>query len=197
MISLHNSWKRTTKFLQKAYKSAHAPALEPFREFMVYNELELAADTLFEFGDVQADMPVTFWEALAQAYDNMELDSKEELCRLRIYEAKYGFVEARLTLTPKEAGGRSSPILNCFRPDWNIGSRTDSGEMVLNGARLTLEEADSLPPGATGLVRLHPFYPEAWSKLMPGTEIAMHEGARPIGKAIVLRVLLKKDRAAM
>lgn len=121
----------------------------------------------------------------------MELGDKAKRCRLRIYEAKHGFVEARLTLTATENGGRTHPVFTDYRPDWNIGNRTESGEMEINGARITLEDAQSIPPGGTGLVRLHPLWRDAWTKVQPGAGIAMHEGSRVVGKAVVLRVTLR------
>lgn len=45
--------------------------------------------------------------------------------------------------------------------------------------------------GGTGLVRLHPLWREAWTKVQPGAEIAMHEGGRVVGNAVMLRVTLR------
>jgi hypothetical protein len=194
MTSLQESWKRTRSRLLRAHERASTPTLDAFREYLDHNELELAADVLADFGDEQGDMPCAFQEALTHAYENMELEGKATLCRLRVYEAEHGFVEAQLTLTPTEAGGRSHPVLTGYRPDWDIGNRTDSSELEINGAPVTLEDARSIPPGGSGRVRLHPLWRDAWTRLKVGTEIAMHEGARVVGRAVVLRVTLRESR---
>lgn len=41
----------------------------------------------------------------------------------------------------------------------------ESREPEINGAPITLEGAQSIPPGGTGLGRLHPLWREAWTKL--------------------------------
>ncbi len=194
MTSLQESWKRTEGHLLRAHQSAEAPPIDDFHEYLAHNELELAADVLTEFGDADETLPPGFWEALTDAYANMGLDRKAARCQLRTFEAKHGFVEARLTLVHTDAGGRLHPISDDYRPDWNIGNRTTSGDkQELNGARVTLEDARVIPPGGTGCVRLHPLLPEAWTALKPGTEIAMHEGSRVVGHAVVLRITLRQS----
>ena len=49
----------------------------------------------------------------------------------------------------------------------------------------------SYPPGGTGLVRLHPLLRDAWAKVQPDAEIAMHEGSRVICSAVVFRFNLR------
>ena len=65
--------------------------------------------------------------------------------------------------------------------------------MEINGARVSLEDAKSIAPGESGVVRLHPTLPEAWRKVQVGAEINMHEGPHVVGKARVLRVALRLD----
>lgn len=191
MSTLAESWKRTEAHLHRAHESAGSPLLAEFHDYLVHNELELAADVLADFGDEREELSKAFWEALKYAYENMKLGDKAKRSRFRIYEAEHGFVEARLTLTATEDGGRLHPFFTDYRPDWNIGNRTESGELEINGAPITLEDTQSIPPGGTGLVRLHPLWREAWTKVQPGAEIAMHEGSRVVGNAIVLRVTLR------
>ena len=191
MTSLRESWKRTEAHLRRAHEAAGSPVLADFHDCLDQNELELAADVLADFGDAREDLAQGFWEALRCAYENMKLDDRAKRCRLRIYEAEHGFVEARLTLTATEDGGRTHPVFTDYRPDWNIGNHTESGEMEINGAPITLEDAQSIPPGGTGVVRLHPLWRDAWLKVQPGAELAMHEGSRVVGNAIVLRVTLR------
>ncbi len=191
MTSLRESWKCTEAHLRRAHESAGCPALVDFHDYLDHNELELAADVLADFGDEREGLARQFWEALELAYENMELGNKAKHCRFRIYEAEHGFVEARLSVTATEEGGRAHPVFTDYRPDWNIGNRTKSGEMEINGAPITIEDAQSIPPGGTGLVRLHPLWREAWADVRPGAELAMHEGSRVVGNAVVLRVTLR------
>lgn len=192
MTTLNESWGRTKSHLLRAKKHADGESPRTFDEYLDHNELELAADVLFDLGDEREDLPEPFWEALKYAYENMQLDDKAKLCRFRIYEAKYGFVEAQLTLKPTEAGGRSHPIFTDYRPDWDIGNRTDSGGPEFSGAAISLEDAQSISPGGSGRVRLRPTLRERWHNLKSGAEIAMHEGARVVGRAIVIRVMLRR-----
>ena len=191
MSALHESWKQTRAHLRQAHEAAGSPPLGDLGDYLDHNELELAADVLADFGDARDDLGEAFWEALKAAYDNMELQDRAKLCRFRVYESKYGFVEAHLTLTPTADGGRKNPVFTDYRPDWNIGNRAESGEVEINGAPITVEDAPSIPPGGTGLVRLHPLWREAWTKVAPGAELAMHEGPHVRGKAVVLRVTLR------
>ena len=191
MSNLSESWRRTAIFLRRAFDAADAPPLPDFEDYLDHNELELAADVLLDFGDEQPDKSESFWTALKYAYENMGFGQQAKLCQFRIYEVANGFVEARLTLASQEQG-RSRGISTDYRPDWNIGNRTESGEMEINGAPVTLEDASMIDPGETGVVRLHPLLPEIWQQVVVGQRIDMHEGARVIGHAVVLRVTLRR-----
>ena len=156
MTSLRECWSRTEAHLRRAHAVAGAPPLVDFDEVLAHNELELAADVLVDFGDERDDRPREFWEALTCAYDSMQLGDKAKRCRFRMYEAEHGFVEARLVLTATVDGGRTHPVVTDYRPDWNLGTCTESGEPEINGAPITVEDAPSIVPGGAGLVRLHP-----------------------------------------
>jgi hypothetical protein len=91
---------------------------------------------------------------------------------------------------PLNGYGRKGPIFTDYRPDWNIGNRTEAGTMELDGAPVTLEDCASLAPGESGTVRLHPLWRDAWMDVRPGAQIDMHEGSRVVGTAIVMRVTL-------
>jgi hypothetical protein len=194
MTDLRESWERTRAHLLRAASVAGAQHLETFEGYLDHNELALAADVLEDLGNERGDLPRPFWEALASAYENMQEGASVTRCRFRIQEIEHGFVEAQLTLSPTSAGGRSTPILTDYRPDWNLGTRTASGEPLLTGATVALEDARAIAPGGSGLVRLHPRLPEAWHALQPGAEIAIQEGSRIVGKAIVLHVTLASGR---
>ncbi|MBI5537993.1 MAG: hypothetical protein HY898_35045 [Deltaproteobacteria bacterium] len=193
MTDLRESWARTTAHLSRAAELSTGQDLSQFREYLEHNELQLAADVLTELADEHGQLPRAFWEALQYAYENMGLEKNAKVCRFRMYEAEHGFVEARLSLLPASAGGRSNPIFTDYRPDWNIGNRTDPGELELNGARVSLEDCEHIEPGGSDVVRLHPTLPEEWGHLQRGAEINMHEGSRVVGKAVVTRVALRRE----
>lgn len=121
----------------------------------------------------------------------MDLESDAKLCRFRIYEAEYGYIDARLTLRATEDGGRRTPIFTDYRPSWNIGNRAEDDTVEINDARVSLEDCQSLLPGHTGTVRLHPLLPDEWRRVREGDNLDMHEGARIVGRAVVLRVSLR------
>lgn len=190
---LPEAWKRAEEHLERARALAGGQGPASFREHLERQDLARAADVLAEHGK-EHDASRAFWEALQRAYENLQRADEATVCRLRIYEAEHGFVEAQLTLTPPEAGGRSRPVLDDYRPGWSIGNHTASGEAVITAAAVTLEDARSISPGGSGRVRLHPLWREAWKDLQPGAEITMHEGARVVGRAVVLRVTLREAR---
>jgi hypothetical protein len=109
------------------------------------------------------------------------------------YEQRVGYVRARLRLVATDAGGCAAGVMDDHRPNWGVGERL-SGDAVLAGAPITVEAAARLEPGETGIVRLHPTHWDAWSEVRPGMRNAMHEGARIVGVAEVLKVV-RHDRA--
>lgn len=185
---LTDSWKRTTAHLLRAFQAMGAADVPEFRDYLDHNELQLAADVLAQRGDEREDLPATFWYALSLAYASMGLQRNETLCGFRRLEVEQGFVEARLTLLSTEAGGRLGPLFTNYRPSWNIGNRTERGTAELNDARITVEDAESLLPGQTGLVRLHPLVPQSWQAVRVNDQLVMHEGSRVLGHAVVVRV---------
>jgi hypothetical protein len=60
---------------------------------------------------------------------------------------------------------------------------------MLNDASLSLEDVDLVEPGNEATARLHPFAPQYWMHIVPGTVIRAHEGPRVIGIATVLEVV--------
>lgn len=191
MTSLQLSWDLTKAHLLRAAQLSGKQGLDVFREYLDHNELQLAADSLAEIGNERGDLPRAFWEALKYAYENMDLESDAQRCRFRIYEAEHGYIEARLTLLPTEDGGRRTPIFTDYRPSWNIGNRAEDDTIELNDARVSLEDCKSLLPGHMGTVRLHPLLPDEWRRVREGDNLDMHEGARIVGRAVVLRASLR------
>lgn len=176
--------------LLKAHTAAGSPRSPLFTKAIDRGDLHAAAAHLIAVADSDPPDP-SFWRAMATAVRNLQMDELGRLCHLRAYEAAHGWVEASLTLTDTHRGGRARPVFTDYRPDWDIGNRTETGQLTINGAPITLEDADKLAPGETGIVRLHPFHRPAWTNVEPDMIIAMHEGARVVGTAVVLTVTLQ------
>jgi hypothetical protein len=108
-------------------------------------------------------------------------------------EREQGFVRIRVRLLTTAEGGRQGPISDGYRSSWNIGNRTDSGEWSFNDAPMLLDDRESLAPGESATARIHPLAPEFWIHVSAGLGIAMHEGARVVGRAEVLAVVSGSD----
>lgn len=68
-------------------------------EYLTQDEWEVALGLLEELGDVQP-LPLSFWEALATAAEQMRLEKSAAWCHWRCYEARNGIIRADLTLRP-------------------------------------------------------------------------------------------------
>lgn len=105
--------------------------------------------------------------------------------RRRAIAGPYFRVALRLLAT--EAGGRRTPIVDDYRPSWDLGNRW-LGAPTINDGRVVLE-GDSLAPGAEGLAEIEPLACEHWGRVVLGAVIAMQEGSRVVGHATVLEVI--------
>ncbi|MEU1418112.1 hypothetical protein [Streptomyces sp. NPDC005731] len=159
-------------------------------EYLTQDEWEVALGLLEELGDVHA-LPLSFWEALASAAEQMRLEKSAAWCHWRCYETRNGIIRADLTLRPASESRRQTPFSGAgvMRPMWNIGNRTPSGEPTLNIAALWVEFTPFLGPGERSSVRLAPLDPSQWRHLQPGQVITMHEDQTVGGTAVVLEVL--------
>jgi hypothetical protein len=194
MSSLTASWQRTREHLERAMQALGGPAPADVEEYLAHNELELASDCLLDVAESFRALPTGFWTALGKAYAEMGLDPKATHCRYREHETIFGYVEVRLTLWEVSSTGRrrERPIGTNYRPDWDLGNRTASGAVQINGAPVTVEDAPTLLPGDSAVARLHPIQPEAWTHIRTGMKLNMHEGPHVVGVATVTRVSLKK-----
>jgi hypothetical protein len=107
-------------------------------------------------------------------------------------ERRFGFVRARLRLVAAEDGGTTTGVWDDYRPNWGVGERL-SGDGLIAGAPITVEGADAIAPGETGIVHLHPTYWDAWADIRVGQSITMLEGARIVGVAEVLEVVRRPE----
>lgn len=158
-------------------------------EYLTRDEWEVALGLLEELGDV-GPLPLSFWETLAAAAEQMRLDESAAWCHWRCYETCNGTIRADLTLRPATEARRQTPICGAgvLRPMWNVGNRTRTGEPALNIAKLWVEFAPVLEPGGQASVRLAPLNPSQWQHLQPGQVITMHEDQSVAGTAVVLEV---------
>lgn len=104
------------------------------------------------------------------------------------HEPPPGYVRARLRMVAVEAGGPPAGVADGARPNWAIGQRL-SGDGLLGRAPVTVEDAGTIGPGETGLVRIHPTDWDAWGEVRPGETIPMLEGPRIVGVAEIVEVV--------
>ncbi|MGI5437053.1 hypothetical protein ACQEV4_06195 [Streptomyces shenzhenensis] len=158
-------------------------------EYLTGDEWEVALGLLEELGDVRP-LPLSFWERLATAAEQLRLEKSSAWCRWRCYETRYGIIRADLTLRPAGEARRRTPFSGAgvLRPMWNIGNRTPTGEPALDIAQLWVEFTPFLAPGGQASVRLAPLDPSQWQHLQPGRVITMHEDPSVAGTAVVLEV---------
>ncbi|MFF9884218.1 MULTISPECIES: hypothetical protein [Streptomyces] len=158
-------------------------------EYLTHDEWEVALGLLEELGDIQP-LPLSFWEALATAAEQMRMEKSAAWCHWRCYETRNGIIRADLTLRPAAEARRQTPIYGAgvLRPMWDIGNRTSTGEPALNVAMLWVERRPCLEPGGRASVRLAPLDPQQWQHLESGQVITMHEDRSVAGTAVVLDV---------
>jgi hypothetical protein len=118
--------------------------------------------------------PATYW-------------GEDELVAER--EQTRGYVRAELSLRATDDGGRKGPIASGYRPQWDLGDRTEDGGIVYSDAEVWLETELMLSPGCTTIIRLHPFFPEYWERVQAGATLGLYEGNRLLGEARILEVV--------
>jgi hypothetical protein len=156
-------------------------------DYLDHNEHAIALDILTEVGDAYA-ADTSFWNLLAAAAAEMNLHRTEKWCRWRAAETVHGVIRADLRLIePGQPGARTTAIPGdgVLRPLWDIGLVMPEGHPDLRIARIWVEQAPGIEPGAHGRIRLAPLSPEGWRHLRPGDRITMHEQAPPAGTATI------------
>lgn len=160
-------------------------------DYLNHNEYEIALDILTELGDAYAT-ETSFWNLLADAAAEMNLHRAKAWCHWRAAETRHGIIRADLRLfSPEQPGARKAAIPGdgILRPLWDLGLVMPEGHPDLRVARIWVERAPRLEPGACGSIRLAPLSPEGWRHLRPGDEITMHEQAPPAGTATITQTL--------
>jgi hypothetical protein len=162
-----------------------------------HNEYEIALDILTELGDTYA-AATSFWNLLAAAAAEMNLHHIKAWCHWRAAETLHGIIRADLQLLgPAQQGARRNaiPVDGILRPLWNIGLVMPEGHPDLRIARIWVERASPIEPGACGPVRLAPLSPHGWRHLKPGDRITMHEQAPPAGTATITQATFPTETA--
>lgn len=127
-------------------------------DYLDHNEYEIALGILTELGDAFT-AETSFWTLLADAAAEMNLNRNKAWCHWRAAETVHGIIRADLQLlSPAQPGARTSAIpgAGILRPLWNIGLVLPEGHPDLRVARIWIERAPQLEPGACGPIRLAP-----------------------------------------
>ncbi|ARZ66135.1 hypothetical protein SMD11_0469 [Streptomyces albireticuli] len=158
-------------------------------DYLAHDQWETALNLMEEFRGA-GPLPVSFWQSMAEAAEELRLEGSRSWCWWRWAEARSGVIRARLTLRPAAETRRRLPIpgAGVLKPLWNVGNRAPDGGPSLNIASLWVENTLELPPGGTASVRLRPLTPSQWRHLAPDDVITMHESAPVAGTATVLEV---------
>lgn len=158
-------------------------------EYLAHDEWEVALGLLEELGDVPP-LPLTFWQTLARAVEQLRLDRSAAWCHWRCLETRYGVIRADLALSPVHESRRRTPLpgAGVLRPMRDIGKRTPTGEPALRTVGLWVEFLPFLEPGGRATVRLAPLSPPQWQHLRPGQVITVHEDRTVAETAVVLDI---------
>ncbi|MFH8452934.1 hypothetical protein ACH4CD_27295 [Streptomyces fungicidicus] len=158
-------------------------------DHLAHDEWEIALGLLEELGDARS-LPLTFWEQLAEAAEQLRLERSAAWCHWRCAEIRNGVIRADLTLRPAAEARRTTPISGAgvLRPMWDIGHLSPTGERAVSIAALWVEAMPTLQPGGRATVRLVPLTPSHWTHVQPGRRITMHEDRTVAGTAVVLEV---------
>ncbi|MEU8264735.1 hypothetical protein AB0C02_29465 [Micromonospora sp. NPDC048999] len=158
------------------------------RQHVQHNDWGLALDLLANLDGWPAG--AQWWDLLIEAAELMWLTDTAAWCRCRRWESIHGVIRAELTLVSVADGGRRIPIpgKGVLRPLWHIGQHMPEGHRNLRVARIWVENAPELTPGATGMIRLAPLSPEAWRDLRRAQTITMHEGLPVRGTATITEI---------
>ena len=158
-------------------------------DYLAHDEWEIALGLLEELGDARS-LPLTFWEQLAEAAEQLRFERSAAWCHWRCSEIRNGVIRADLTLRPAAEARRTTPISGAgvLRPMWDIGHLSPTGDRAVSIAALWVEGTPTLQPGGQATVRLVPLTPSHWTHVQPGRRITMHEDRTVAGTAVVLEV---------
>ncbi|MBW8792528.1 MAG: hypothetical protein JF597_02700 [Streptomyces sp.] len=158
-------------------------------DYLAHDEWQIALSLLEELGDGQP-LPLTFWEQLAKAAEQLGLERSATWCHWRCSEIRNGMIRADLTLRPVTETRRKTPIAGhgVLRPMWDIGNLSPTGSAAVSIAGLWVEGMPILEPGGRATVRLVPLTPAHWTHVEAGQLINMHEDRTVAGTAVVLEI---------
>jgi hypothetical protein len=168
--------------------------VEDVREYLGHDEWEVALGLLEDFDGIQWQT-VQYWDLLIAAAQQMWLHSDVSWLHWRRSETRHGLIKANLQLVAAEAGGRRIPVpgRGQLRPLWSIGRTTASGDNDLHIARIWVEAAPEIPPGAQASIRLLPLTSPHWRHLNIGDVITMHEQRPVAGTATISDIQQRRE----
>jgi hypothetical protein len=97
-------------------------------------------------------------------------------------------LKVQLRLLTTDVGGRRSPILTGYSPNWDLGTSWH-GEPSLHSGKVLLEDLSELAPGGQGVALIAPLAEEFWGLIETGAKLTMQEGPRIVGHAAVFDVM--------
>ncbi|WP_221350401.1 hypothetical protein [Streptomyces beigongshangae] len=157
-------------------------------DYLVHDEWEITLSLLEELGDARS-LPLTFWEKLAEAAEQLRMERSAAWCHWRCSEIRNGVIRADLTLRAAAEARRTTPIHSgVLRPMWDIGHLSPIGGRSVSIAALWVENMPILQPGGRATVRLVPLTPAHWMHVRAGQQITMHEDRTVAGTAVILEV---------
>ncbi len=100
-------------------------------------------------------------------------------------------VRARVYFLTPEEGGRKGPIFSGYRPPFDFGLRSQSGEKIYNDCIVTLEDRDQVFPGEESTIRIRPLHPELLQGVLRvGLHFSVTEGPRRVvGRGIITELI--------
>jgi translation elongation factor EF-Tu-like GTPase len=101
------------------------------------------------------------------------------------------FLEADVTLLTPGDGGRQSAICSGYRPSFRL-DHVDDEIHGTHDATIWLYGTEVLSPGSTARARVYPHIADSWSDVVAGSRFELREGARVVGRAIVISTSWKR-----
>jgi translation elongation factor EF-Tu-like GTPase len=94
-------------------------------------------------------------------------------------------MRARLTLLPKDQGGRHTPIFDDYRPRF-VGATEGHGDVDLGVAAVRLTANPMMMPGTEQDVELEPVDASLWVNVGPSLVLGVFEEQQQVGTATIL-----------
>jgi len=94
-------------------------------------------------------------------------------------------MRARLTLLPKDQGGRHTPIFDQYKPRF-VGATDGHGDVDLGEAVVRLNDNPMMMPGTEQDVELEPVDASLWTAVTTSLVVGVFEEQQQVGTATIL-----------